>query len=91
MASKLTLAANTWTEAAAAATTVTYYNVGQYPFYVNFTSTNTAPTDTVGLYVKPGDGVTKATLTSLTHVATPSYVWMRPVGGKTGQAVVESG
>jgi hypothetical protein len=67
---------------------ITFQNVSQFGVYINFTAANTAPIDEVGLVYGPWQGELKKTLTDMTSVATPAYVWAKAIS-KSGRVIVE--
>ena len=88
---KYNLTSSAWTLVANNKTSASFYNVGSYPIYVTFTSTNVNPAaETVGMYIDTNGGRDKATFTGLTHVATPTYMWARSAGGKGSTLVIET-
>lgn len=85
---KRVLTNENWTLLLGGVSSATFQNSGSFPIYVNFTSANTEPTDTVGLVYAPLTGELKTSLTNLTNVATPSHVWARCLGSQ-GSVIVE--
>lgn len=75
--STVNISSDEWTLIGDNVSIITAINLGQYPMYLNFNSSNTAPADTVGLPYKTFDGPVKADVTSLTSVATPNYVFAK--------------
>ena len=90
MATEIALPGNTWTKIGNNLSEMSWQNAGQIPFYINFTATDVAPTDDVGFIYSTFDDEIKRTLTGVTYVATPLYVWAKPVTGKTGKVIVET-
>jgi len=78
-----------WTLIGDAVTSITFKNVGQFAVYINFNSSNTAPSEDVGVVYGPLQGELKRTCTDLTYKATPNYVFARTIS-KTGAIVVET-
>lgn len=78
-----------WTLIGDNVTSITFQNVGQFGVYINFNSSNTAPTEDVGVVYGPLQGELKRTCTELTYKATPSYVFARTIS-KAGAIVVET-
>lgn len=74
---KTALTNDTWTLVGNNVTNITFQNVGDLPLYINFSATNTAPSDTVGLLYGPTQGEMKKDVTELTTVSTPNYVFAR--------------
>lgn len=79
-----------WTLIGDNVTDLTFQNVGQYPIYINFNSSNTAPSESVGLVYGAYTGELKKTVTELTYKATPNYVYARSVSANTAVVVETS-
>jgi len=78
-----------WTLIGSNVTTITFQNASQYPLYINFNSSNTVPTEEVGLVYSPWQGELKKDVTELTYKATPNYVFARTVS-RLGEITVET-
>lgn len=88
---KYNLTSSAWTLVANNKTAASFYNVGSFPAYITFTATNVNPVaETVGMYLDTNGGRDKAVFTTLTHVATPTYMWARSAGGKGTTLVIET-
>lgn len=68
---------------------VTFFNVGGWPMYVNFSASATPPAEPVGLLYQRWTGETKAAISSLTFVAAPTHVFARAISNNT-KVVVET-
>lgn len=79
---------DTWTKIANNVTSVTFQNASQYPFYINFTASDSAPTDIVGLVYGPWQGEMKKDLADMTSVSSPKYVWAKSFSSN-GSVIVE--
>ena len=86
---KIDLNAETWTLIASNVTDLTFQNVSQFPFYVNFNSSSTAPTDSVGIVYGPWQGELKKSVTDLTYKSSPNYVFAKAIGKPT-KVIVET-
>ena len=84
---KITLEANAWTLIGNNLSTITFQNAGQQQIYIAVTTTNVAPTYTIGLIYDVFQGELKITTSALTNVS-GAYVWARPVSG-VGTAIVD--
>jgi hypothetical protein len=85
---KIEIDSQDWTLIGDNISTITFQNVSQFGVYINFTSSNTAPTDDVGLVYGPFLGELKKELTNMTAVATPAYVWAKSISN-SGKIIVE--
>ena len=81
--SKVSLPSSTWTLIGNNLSTITFQNVGQQQIYINITSTNTAPTESVGFVYDIWQGESSINLT-----ATGRYVWARSIAN-VGSVVVD--
>jgi len=86
---KIELSSAEWTLIGDNVTDITFQNVSQWPFYVNFNSSNTSPTDTVGLVYGPWQGELKKDVTEMTYTTSPNYVFAKAIS-KTTSVVVET-
>ncbi len=86
---KIELNSQTWTLIGDNVSSMTFQNVGQYGFYVNFNSSNSVPSESVGLVYGPWQGELKKTITDLTYKSTPTYVFAKAIS-KTASVVVET-
>ncbi len=77
-----------WTLIATGVSVVTFQNASQYPIYINFTSTDTPPTDLYGIVYGPWQGELRKPLVTMTNVASPSRVWSKTVS-TSGSVIVE--
>lgn len=87
---EIALPAGSWTKIGDNVSDMTFQNAGQWPIYINFTSADSAPADTVGFIYNTYEEEIKKTLTELTYVTTPTYVWAKPVSGRDGKVIVET-
>lgn len=86
---KIELVSDAWTLIGDNVSDLTFQNAGQWPFYVNFNSSNTAPTEDVGIVYGPFQGELKKTVTELTYKSTPNYVFARSISKPT-KIIVET-
>ena len=84
---KIPLATNAWTLIGNNVSTITFQNAGQQQIYVAVTTTNVAPTYTVGILYDLFQGELKIATSALSNVS-GQYVWARPVTG-AGSAIVD--
>lgn len=91
---KTQITSDTWTLVANNKTSLSAFNIGQFLIYLAFTSTNTPPVETVGMpldvFSGTGTGLTKQTITNLSHVGSAAYVWARSAGAGGGTILVET-
>jgi hypothetical protein len=85
---KIEINKDTWTLIGSNVSSITFQNVSQFGVYINFTSTDDAPLDEVGLVYGPWQGELKKTLTDMTIVSFPSYVWAKSITKDT-RVIVE--
>ncbi len=77
-----------WTLIGDNVATISVQNAGQFPYYLNFNATNSAPSENFGFIRHPGEApITKAAVTSLTHKATPNYVFAKALSKNTSVIV----
>ena len=86
---KIDISPSEWTLIGNNVATITFQNASQYPMYVNFNSSNTAPTEEVGLVYAPWQGELKKDVTELTYKTTPNWVYSRSVS-RLGKVTVET-
>lgn len=91
---KYSVPSDEWTLVANNKTTISIFNVGSYMAYLAFTASNVAPAETIGMpldvFPSGSGGLIKQTITNLTTVATPNYVWARSAGGQGTTVIVET-
>ena len=78
-----------WTLIGSNVTEATFQVIGQWPAYINFSSSTTPPTDEVGLYYKSGQGELKKSITDMTAVEGTIHIFAKAVSGKTNIIVIE--
>ena len=76
-----------WTLIGDNVTSITFQNVSQFPFYVNFNSSNTAPSEDVGLVYGPWQGELKKDVTEMTYKTTPNYAFAKVLSKPTSLVV----
>ena len=86
---KIDLDNQTWTLIGNNVTDITFQNVSQFPFYVNFNSINAIPSENIGIVYGPWQGELKKDVTELTYLDTPNYVFAKAIG-KTTSVIVET-
>lgn len=86
--SKVALNSGEWTKVASGASSISFQNAGSRPIYINVTSADAAPSDSVGLMYEPYAGEMKKTVNDLTLVS-GGFVWARSASG-SGSIIVES-
>ena len=84
---KIEITKDEWTLIGSNVDSITFQNNGQWPFYVNFNSANTAPTDDVGLVYGPWQGELKKDVTDLTYKTSPNYVFAKSISKPTSVVV----
>lgn len=72
-----------WTKIGDNVTTITFQNLGDNAMYIEFTAADSAPTSTFGTIYGRFEGELKKTLTDLTYVSSPAYVWARAMSAST--------
>ena len=72
-----------WTKIGDNVATITFQNLGANAMYIEFTATDSAPTSTFGTIYNRFEGEMKKSLTDLTFVTSPAYVWARSLSGQT--------
>lgn len=71
------LTPDAWTLVGDNVTHITFQNIGQYPLYINFNSSNSAPAEATGLLYNYFDTEIKRDVTTLTFKSTPNYVFAK--------------
>ena len=66
-----------WTLIGDDVTNITFQNASSFPIYINFNSSNTAPTETVGIVYAPFSGELKKAIADMTLVSSPTHVFAR--------------
>lgn len=87
---KHTLTNTEWTLIGDDVTSITFQNVGQYAIYINFNSSNTAPSEEYGLIYTSLQGELKRPTTELTYKSTPNYVFAK-AASRSVDIYVETG
>ena len=72
-----------WTKIGDNVTTITFQNLGDTPVLIEYTAADSAPADAIGTVYDRYEGEMKKTLTDLTFVSSPAYVWARAVTSST--------
>ena len=86
---KISIDKNNWILIGDNVSEITFQNVGQFGFYINFTSSTTPPTDEYGLVYPPDmSGEMKKPLVDMTQVTSPAYVWAKAIS-QTTNIIVE--
>lgn len=81
---------STWTLIGNNVTSISVQNSGSFPYYLNFNSSNTAPSETYGFIRRPNEEpLYKADVTTLTYKATPNFVFAKAVSANT-KIIVET-
>jgi len=78
-----TIAADQWTKIGNNVTSITFQNLGDTPMLVEYTAADSAPADAIGTVYDRYEGEMKKTLTDLTFVSSPAYVWARSITAST--------
>jgi hypothetical protein len=86
---KIEITSSEWTLIGNNVTDMTFQNVSQWPFYINFNSSNVAPSEEVGLVYGPWQGELKKDVTDLTYKASPNYVFAKAISKPT-KVIVET-
>ena len=81
--SKTNIYQDAWTKIGDNIATITFQNLGGNAMYVEFTAADSAPTSTFGTIYNRFEGEMKKSLTDLTFVTSPAYVWARSLSGQT--------
>ena len=87
--SKIEINTNEWTLIGDDVTEITFQNASSFPIYINFNSSNTAPTDTVGIVYGPFSGELKKTIADMTLISSPTFVFARSMS-KPSSVIVET-
>jgi len=85
--SKIELVDSEWTLIGDNVASITFQNVSQFPIYVNFSASNTAPVEAVGLVYTSWQKEVKKTVTDLTYTSTPNYVYAKAMSGRSSVLV----
>ena len=72
-----------WTKIGDNVTTITFQNLGDTPVLIEYTAADSAPADDIGTVYDRYEGEMKKTLTDLTFVSSPAYVWARAITSST--------
>lgn len=86
---KIEINKDEWTLVGDNVTEITFQNASSFPIYINFSSSNTAPVDTVGIVYGPFSGELKKTITDMTLISTPTFVFARSMS-KPSAVIVEA-
>jgi hypothetical protein len=86
--SKIAINKDTWTLIGNNVATITFQNIGQQQIYINTTTTNVAPTSTIGLVYDIWQGELKVSTTTLTVVG-GTYIWAKAITGTSGSVIVD--
>lgn len=88
--SKIAVNKDTWTLIGNNVSSITFQNIGQFPAYVNFSANTSPPVASVGLVYDMYQKELKKTVTDMTYLSTPNYVWAKAVSASTSFAVETS-
>ena len=86
---KTAVTADQWTKIGDNVTSITFQNLGDTPVIIEYTAADVAPANAIGTVYDRYEGEMKKTLTDLTYVSSPAYVWARAI--TSSSSVVHEG